>query len=109
MNIRQLRQQLAAGTVKVHVVTHAAVEAAKDGIEAAEISHALKEGEVIEDYNDRALLLDFIPGGQIPFHVVVEYTPGAPRAFVVTAYVPDSECWEKDWKTRKRQRRGGER
>ncbi len=108
MNLQHLRQQLAAGKVDVEVVTHAAVEAAKDGIESADISHAMEHGEIVEDYGDRALLLDFIPDGQIPFHVVVEYTPGDSRAFVVTAYIPDAEHWEKDWKTRKR-RKGGKR
>lgn len=106
MDIEFLRKQLAAGKVGIEVVAHGAIEALKDGIQLPDIEHALKQGEVIEDYGERALLLDFILGTTIPIHVVAEYTAFYPRVFVVTTYIPDDEHWQRDWKTRKRRRRG---
>lgn len=65
---------------------------------------AFKDGLGEEDYGNRALLLAFTPQDAIPFHIVVEYFEGNPIAFIVTAYLPDSQEWESNWKTRKRKK-----
>jgi hypothetical protein len=84
------------------------VKIEKDGLSLADLEKALMEGEVIEDYGERALLLDFADFNtkyKIPFHIVVEYAPGDSMVTVVTAYIPSRQRWETDWKTRKRIRR----
>lgn len=84
---------------------HALVEAKKDGLTVADLEGAVMAGELVEDYGERALLLDFATRYKIPFHIVIEYAPGDSMLTVVTAYVPSRERWESDWKTRKRTRR----
>lgn len=61
-------------------------------------------GQLVEDYGERVLLLHFVTGYQLPYHVVLEFVPGDEFATVVTAYIPDAKLWETDWKTRKRNR-----
>ncbi len=68
----------------------------------ADLERAVMAGKLVEDYGERALLLDFASKYKIPFHIVVEYAAGDPILTVVTAYVPSRERWQSDWKTRKR-------
>ena len=106
MNIRQVRKLLAAQTIGLEFsVRHALVEAKKDGLMAEDLTAAVLNGEVVEDYGERVLLLHFAEEYNMPFHVVLEYFPGDQVATVVTAYVPSRERWEANWKTRKRDRR----
>jgi len=102
VDIEFLRRELKAGKLQVEVVTHAAVEAAKDGIESSDIIQAIEGRDVIEDYESRALVLHYMSGARIPFHVVLEHRRRDSQVFVVTAYVPDNEHWEKDDRTRRR-------
>lgn len=60
-------------------------------------------GEIIEDYPDdypypSSLVLGQSISGQ-PLHLVCGI--GNNTLFVITAYKPNSEKWEADWKTRK--------
>jgi hypothetical protein len=42
-----------------------------------------------------------IVGGR-PVHVVASTDPAMDRTFAITAYVPDSDLWEADFKTRRK-------
>ena len=103
MNLSSLRRQIAAGRVRVEfALPHALTEAFKDGLTVEELKTAVLNGELIEDYGSRALLLAFTVPDRIPYHVVVEYFPGEPVTTVVTTYIPDTTHWEPDWKRRKK-------
>src|SRR5207247_1387458 len=102
----QLRRQITAGRVRIEIaLPHALTEAFKDGLTVAELKMAVLEGELIENYGTRALLLAFTTPDRIPYHTVLEYFPNDPTATIVTVYVPDSTYWEPDWKRRKKPRR----
>jgi Domain of unknown function (DUF4258) len=106
VNLPHLRRQIAAGQVRIEfALPHALTEAFKDGLTVDELKTAVLKGEVIEDYDTRALLLAFTAPDRIPYHVVLEYYPGDPMATVVTTYIPDTAHWEPDWKRRKKPRR----
>lgn len=69
-----------------------------------DVKHVLLEGELIEDYpNDHpfpsGLFLGFINGK--PLHVVVGADRESEWCYIVTAYRPDLEHFEPDFKTRK--------
>jgi hypothetical protein len=106
VNLLHLRRRIVAGQTRIEfALPHALTEAFKDGLTVDELRTAVLEGEVIEDYDARLLLLAFTSPDRIPYHIVVEYYPGDPMATVVTAYVPDTTHWEPDWKRRKKPRR----
>jgi Domain of unknown function (DUF4258) len=106
VNLLHLRRRITAGQVRIEfALPHALTEAFKDGLTVDELRTAVLEGEVIEDYDTRVLLLAFTLPDRIPYHVVVEYYSGDPMATVVTTYIPDTTHWEPDWKRRKKPRR----
>ena len=106
MNLLHLRRQIRAGRVRIEfAIPHALTEAFKDGLTVEELQRAVLEGEAIEDYGTRVLLLTFTIPDRIPYHVVVEYFSGDGVATVVTTYIPDTIHWEPDWKRRKKLRR----
>ena len=70
---------------------HAVIEARKDGLTAEDLENTVAEGELLEDYGVRALLLRFTKDDRLPCHVVLEYTPGTEEAVIVTAYIPDAK------------------
>lgn len=68
------------------------------------VTHAIQSGEVIEDYSSEMpepgrLILGF--QGKRPLHVVVSESLMARTITVVTAYLPDSGKWSKDFKRRR--------
>ena len=74
MNLRYLRRQISAGRARIEfAIPHALTEAFKDGLTVEELKKAVREGEGIEDYGTRVLLLTFTVLDQIPYHVVLEY------------------------------------
>jgi hypothetical protein len=106
VNLLHLRRQIAAGQVRIEfALPHALTEAFKDGLTVDELKTAVLEGEVIEDYDTRVLLLAFTVPDRIPYHVVLEYYPGEPMTTVVTTYIPATTHWEPGWKRRKKLRR----
>ena len=69
------------------------------------VKKVLLSGELIEDYPDdkpypSALFLGW-PKGE-PIHVVVAFDSESGYYFVITAYRPDLEHFESDYKTRRR-------
>jgi hypothetical protein len=63
------------------------------------------DGELIEEYPDdhpfpSGLVLGFI--NRAPLHVVVAVDKEVDCCYIITAYQPDSEYFESDYKTRKK-------
>ncbi len=103
MNLQRVRELLKQGEIELDLsLPHALTEARKDGLTTDDLEAAVILGELVEDYGERVLLRHFVPEYQIPCHVVLEFILGDNRATVVTAYVPDRDLWEADWKTRKK-------
>ncbi len=71
-----MRRLLAQTRIPLRFSDHAVIEARKDGLTAEDLQDALTEGELIEDYGVRALLLSFTKDDGLPCHVVLEYVPG---------------------------------
>jgi len=72
-------------------------------ISVAEARDVIAMGEVIEEYpgdprGESALLLGL--GSGRPIHVVA--APKDSYLAIITAYVPDPEAWDRDFRTRRR-------
>jgi hypothetical protein len=86
---------------------HAVAALIDDGLHRTDVERALLHCEVIEDYApehrplpDCLILATLANGG--PVHAVIAVDEAHGRIFVVTVYVPTSDRWENDWRTRKR-------
>jgi len=84
---------------------HALERMMERGISRQAVIHTLHKGEVIEDYKDEkpypcALFLGWIK--KQPLHVVAAFDVLTGRCFVITAYQPDMEHFESDYKTRRK-------
>jgi hypothetical protein len=73
MDIHRLRRLLAQEKLTLRFTDHAVTEARKDGLTAEDLEDTATEGEVIEDYGVRALLLNLTKDDRLPCHVVLEY------------------------------------
>ncbi len=83
---------------------HAVERMALRGIREEEIEYVLHTGEVIEVYTDDTpypseLLLGW--SGNRPLHVVVAIDITIHKKMIITAYEPDPNQWEADFKRRK--------
>lgn len=101
-DIDSLRRSAAAGRVQWH--QHALERLLERGLSRAAIEQVIMKGEVIEVYvEDRpypsCLLLQSDPG---PLHVVAALDPEARVCHIITAYTPDLEHFEPDFRTRRR-------
>ena len=75
---------------------------AERGISVDDIVYVFRTGEIIEQYPDdtpfpSCLILGF--SGERALHVVASIDEG--MVYIITAYAPNPEKWEADWKTRK--------
>jgi Domain of unknown function (DUF4258) len=75
------------------------------GVSIREVQAAIEFGETVASYPDdlpypSALVLGLVAGR--PIHVVVGREPITEICYVITAYEPNSELWEADFKRRKR-------
>lgn len=73
-------------------------------ISARKVAQALQAGETIEDYSAEMpepsrLILGF--QGKRPFHVVTSENADTNQITVITVYVPDSNKWNKDFRSRR--------
>jgi hypothetical protein len=73
-------------------------------ISKSEVQAVVAYGEVIEDRPDDTpfpsyLLLDLLAGR--PIHVVFSYDESTDTGYVVTAYIPDPNLWQDDFRTRR--------
>ncbi|MBI4385164.1 MAG: DUF4258 domain-containing protein [Nitrospinae bacterium] len=102
-DIGALREAVAKG--RIHWHQHALERFLERGISRAEIVEAVMHGEVIDLYpTDRpypsCLLLHIETE---PVHVVAAADPAARICHIITAYRPDLEHFEPDFKTRRKQ------
>lgn len=90
---------------KVEWQKHAFERMMERNISRGIVKNVLLTGEIIEDYPDdkpypSALFLGW--EGENPFHVVTAFDAESGYCFVITAYRPDLEHFEPDYKTRRR-------
>jgi hypothetical protein len=73
-------------------------------ISKSEVQAVVAYGEVIEERPDDTpfpsyLLLDFLAGR--PIHVVFSYDESTDTGYVITAYIPDPNLWQDNFRTRR--------
>jgi hypothetical protein len=103
VDIDALRMSVKAGRIEWQ--RHALERMAERGISTADVKAVLADGQRIEDYPDAYPLpsaLFFGWRGQRPLHVVAAFDPAAGTAYVITAYEPNLEHFEADFRTRRR-------
>ena len=101
-NIEHMRH--AVRGVRIEWQRHVLERMIERHIRRSDVVTVLLSGELIEDYQDdrpfpSALFLGRT--GCRPIHVVAALDMGSGRVFVITAYEPDLEHFESDFKTRK--------
>jgi hypothetical protein len=80
-------------------------EGRKDRLTAEDMEDTITKGELIEDYDRRALLLHHTTDDRLLCHIVLEYDSAFREAVIVTASIPEAKEWAPNWKKRKRTRR----
>ena len=83
---------------------HAVRRMFERNISAKKVLGAIETGDVIEDYSSEMpepsrLILGF--QGKRPFHVVTSENPETNETTIITVYVPDSDKWGKDFRSRR--------
>ena len=88
----------------VFVTGHVAQRYRQRGIKAKDVRSAVENGEIIEQYPDDSpfpsCLILGMDGNGKAIHVCMSDEGSASK--VITAYYPDAEKWEDDFKTRRR-------
>ena len=102
LNQDELRQVLSVRQFEWR--QHVLQRLAERGIRQAAVLEVLRSGERIEDYPEdmpypSALFLALVEGK--PLHVVVALDAQAQWAYIITAYGPDLEHFDPDYRTRK--------
>ena len=108
MDLTKIRCLLGEGKLRIRYTSHARIESLKDGLTIDnDLEYTLMHGEVIEEYpdRDRMLLLGFASDTGFPIHIIAEYYEGDDVVTVVSAYVPEDDQWDKNYKTRKRSKK----
>lgn len=97
-----MREAVQAG--RLHWHKHALERFLERGVARADVINAILHGEVIEIYpSDRpypSCLVLYVAAE--PIHVVAAMDPEALICHIVTAYRPDNEHFESDFRTRRR-------
>lgn len=83
---------------------HAFAQMFARNISVAEVEHVVRHGETVQEYPDDSpfpsrLLLGFSRGR--PLHVVAAIDTSAGWCIVVTAYVPDPQKWDSEYRERR--------
>ena len=103
MNLTDTKDAVKNG--RIEWLSHSLKRMFERGIARQLVRDAIVLGEVIEDYPDAgpypsALVLGIVDG--VPLHVVVAFDSVSRYCMVITAYHPDLEHFNDDYKTRKR-------
>lgn len=101
-DIKEIRSA-AAERSNIMVTAHAAEQMKIRRIKISDIYSALDNGEVIEDYpNDYPYpsFLMLYSTESMPLHIVCSIDEGI--IYLITAYHPDPDKWEPDFRTRRR-------
>lgn len=104
MNLEKLRQAIGGGRYEWR--QHVIERLVERNISQADIVQAILEGEELKDYpEDRPYpsALFFAEMSGSPLHTVVAYDEENDWAYIITAYVPDLEHFENDFKTRRKE------
>ncbi|NOY68856.1 MAG: DUF4258 domain-containing protein [Deltaproteobacteria bacterium] len=83
---------------------HALKRMLEKGISRASVKHIICTGEIIENYPDDKPFPSGLFHGiwqNQPLHAVIAYDLVGRKIFLITAYWPDGEHFEKDFKTRR--------
>lgn len=104
LDIKKLRDAVRARRVewRVHVLSRMT----ERSIRRAHVIDVLLRGERIEDYPDDKPFPSALFHGWVstrPIHVVAALDATTELAFIITAYEPDREHFEDDYKTRRSQ------
>ena len=89
---------------KIMWTEHVATRLRERGIKRVDVIECIKNGEIIEQYPDdtpfpSCLILGNCEAGE-PLHIVVGLNIGT-LCCIITAYRPNLDKWESDFKTRK--------
>ena len=109
MNIKELRDAFASG-IPVEYKAHCQKRMLERNISRKDIADCIMNGDIIENYPledsntseasfPSCLILWFNIRKDGALHVVVGFN--GRRIIIISAYHPDSEHWENDYKTRK--------
>ncbi len=103
MKIERIREKVKVGKYIISFTHTEKMRLRK--IEAQDIEEAIYEGRIIEPYPDdprgaSCLILGLTNKGR-PLHIVCGRIEND-EILIITAYEPDAEEWEADWKTRKK-------
>lgn len=103
IDITDLRK-VASNRENIEITAHAIIQLKTRKIKISDIYNGIDNGEIIEQYpNDKyypsCLILYFRVNGE-PVHFVCSM--GNNKIYLITAYNPDLERWENDYKTRKK-------
>ena len=93
MDLEHIRGKVRRGQWRIS--THAAIEAAKDGLGPRDIKEIILTGKIIESYpaRQRHLIYGTLPNtNDLPVHVVVDYSDDE-QIVAITAYIPDEREW----------------
>lgn len=101
INIEELRK--ANRPEQIIITEHARLRLIERSITVDDIVTCIDKGEIIKQYEDdkpfpSCLILGISLNGKY-LHVVVSYDE--PYIYLITAYHPDAEQWEPDFKTRR--------
>lgn len=102
MDIETIREKIAKGR---YIISFTHTEKLRQRrIKAYDIEQAIKSGDIIEEYLDdprgaSCLVLGF--AGARPLQLVCGRLD-AEEILIITAYEPDPQDWEIDWRTRKK-------
>ncbi len=102
LDLATLRKTVREGRIEWR--KHALQRLAERGIAQRDVLDVLQSGERIEDYPDdtpypSALFLGFVASK--PLHAVAAFDEINQIAYIITAYEPSLEVFEKDYKTRR--------
>lgn len=87
---------------KIEWSLHSLKRIRERNIKASDVINCIASGVIIEQYpNDRPLPSCLIYGKLQTRHLHTVVASDGNRIYIITAYVPSSEEWEADYKTRK--------
>ena len=104
IEIAQIQTLAIAG--KILWTEHVAIRIRERGIKRTDVMECISNGEIIEQYPTDTPFSSCVIFGKCksgnPLHIVVGLNIGV-QCCMITAYRPDLEKWENDFKTRKEQ------
>ena len=90
---------------RIAITEHARLRLIERGLTIGDVMQCIASGEIIEQYEDDtpfpSCLVLGLTMSRRPVHVVVSHDDGF--IYLITAYLPDTQKWSSDYKTRKEQ------